>query len=156
MSFCGIETRGSSRCLLAFNGQNPLIQVSGRLGGVPLIERHGDEGSGLFPLAESERLLQCCCMSKTDFDIHYTAKLARLELSPEEEETFGRQIAQVIDYVEQLQQLDVSGIEPTAHPVDLSNVTRSDITGPSLTNEEALSNAPAKANGLFMVPKIVE
>ena len=95
-------------------------------------------------------------MSKTDFDIHYVARLARLELTEQEEETFGRQIGQVIDYVEQLQKLDVTGVEPTAHPVPLTNVTRADEVKGSLTNEEALMNAPAKGNGLFMVPKIVE
>lgn len=101
-------------------------------------------------------LLQSFDMSKTDFDIHYVAKLARLELTEQEEETLGRQIGQVIDYVEQLQQLDVSDVEPTAHPVPLTNVTRPDEIRQSLTNEEALQNAPAKGNGLFMVPKIVE
>jgi len=101
-------------------------------------------------------VLQSFCMSKTDFDIHYTAKLARLELTQQEEETFGRQIGQIIDYVEQLQQLDVTDVEPTAHPVPLVNVTRKDEVRGSLSNEEALSNAPAKGNGLFMVPKIVE
>ena len=60
------------------------------------------------------------------------------------------------DYIEQLQQLDVTNVEPTAHPVPLTNVTRPDEVRKSLTNDEALMNAPAKGNGLFMVPKIVE
>lgn len=111
---------------------------------------------GRFPLAELCLVLQSLRMSKTDFDIHYVARLARLELGPEEEETFGRQIEQIIHYVEQLQQLDVDQVEPTAHPVPLTNVTRPDEVRDSLTNEEALMNAPAKGNGLFMVPKIVE
>jgi len=95
-------------------------------------------------------------MSKTDFDIHYVARLARLDLSSEEEATLGRQIGQVIEYIEQLQQLDVSEVNPTAHPVPLTNVTREDEVRESLSQEEALMNAPAKGNGLFMVPKIVE
>ena len=95
-------------------------------------------------------------MSKTDFDIHYVAKLARLELTEEEEWTFGGQIGKVIDYIEQLQQLDVTNVEPTAHPVPLTNVTRPDEVRKSMTNDEALMNAPAKGNGLFMVTKIVE
>jgi aspartyl-tRNA(Asn)/glutamyl-tRNA(Gln) amidotransferase subunit C len=52
--------------------------------------------------------------------------------------------------------VDVSGVEPTAHAFPMVNVTRADETGPSLSNEEALMNAPAKANGLFLVPRIVE
>ncbi|MBL6842088.1 MAG: Asp-tRNA(Asn)/Glu-tRNA(Gln) amidotransferase subunit GatC [Verrucomicrobiae bacterium] len=101
-------------------------------------------------------VLQPLLMSKTDFDIHYVAKLARLELTEDEEETFGRQVGKVIDNIEQLQQLDVTNVEPTAHPVPLTNVTRPDELRKSLTNDEALMNAPAKGNGLFMVPKIVE
>jgi aspartyl-tRNA(Asn)/glutamyl-tRNA(Gln) amidotransferase subunit C len=58
--------------------------------------------------------------------------------------------------VEKLNQLDVSQIEPMAHAVPLANVTRPDETRPWLTNEEALRNAPANANGLFLTPKIVE
>ena len=52
--------------------------------------------------------------------------------------------------------MDVSGIEPTAHAVPMVNVVRPDEVRPSLTNQEALRNAPSKANGLFLVPKIVE
>ena len=55
-----------------------------------------------------------------------------------------------------LNELDVSQVEPTAHAVPLVNVTRPDEIRPSLSNEDALRNAPAQANGLFIVPKIVE
>ena len=95
-------------------------------------------------------------MAATDFDVHYVANLARLELTPEEEAKFGTQLGQVLGYIEKLRQLDVSQVEPTAHAVPLVNVTRPDELRPSISNEEALRNAPAKANGLFMVPKIVE
>jgi len=91
-----------------------------------------------------------------DFDIKYVAHLARLSLTPAEEEQFGAQLAGILEYIEKLKQLDVSGIEPTAHAVPLVNVARADRVRPSLSNEEALRNAPAKANGLFIVPKIVE
>ena len=91
-----------------------------------------------------------------NFDVQYVARLARIALTPAEEEKFGAQLSQVLGYIEKLQQLDVSGIEPTAHAVPLANVVRADEVRPSLTNEEALRNAPAKANGLFLVPKIVE
>ena len=95
-------------------------------------------------------------MAATDFDVHYVANLARLELTPEEEAKFGTQLGQVLGYIEKLRQLDVSQVEPTAHAVPLVNVTRPDELRPSISNEEALRNAPAKAGGLFVVPKIVE
>jgi len=95
-------------------------------------------------------------MAATEIDVNYIAHLARLALSPEEEQKFAEQLGQILGYVEKLKQLDVSQVEPTAHAVPLVNVTRPDQTRPSLSNEEALRNAPAKANGLFIVPKIVE
>ena len=91
-----------------------------------------------------------------NFDVQYVARLARIALTPAEEEKFGAQLSQVLGYIEKLNQLDVSGIEPTAHAVPLLNVVRPDQVQPSLDNQEALRNAPAQANGLFLVPKIVE
>jgi aspartyl-tRNA(Asn)/glutamyl-tRNA(Gln) amidotransferase subunit C len=91
-----------------------------------------------------------------NFDVQYVARLARIALTPAEEEKFGEQLSHVLGYIEKLNQLDVAGIEPTAHAMPLVNVSRLDEVRPSLTNEEALRNAPAQANGLFMVPKIVE
>lgn len=95
-------------------------------------------------------------MSATPIDVKYVAHLARLSLTPDEETKFGAQLGQVLEYIEKLNQLDVSRVEPTAHAVPMVNVTRPDETRPSLSNEDALRNAPARANGLFMVPKIVE
>jgi aspartyl-tRNA(Asn)/glutamyl-tRNA(Gln) amidotransferase subunit C len=91
-----------------------------------------------------------------NFDVKYVAHLARIALTPAEEEQFGAQLSNILGYIEKLNQLDVSQIEPTAHAVPLVNVFRPDEIRPSLSNEEALRNAPAKANGLFIVPKIVE
>ena len=95
-------------------------------------------------------------MAATDFDVKYVAHLARLHLTPAEEQKFGAQLGQVLGYIEKLKEVDVSQVEPTAHAVPLINVTRADAVRPSITNEDALRNAPAKANGLFLVPKIVE
>jgi aspartyl-tRNA(Asn)/glutamyl-tRNA(Gln) amidotransferase subunit C len=95
-------------------------------------------------------------MSATEIDVKYVAHLARLSLSPVEEQKLGAQINHILGYIEKLKELDVSQVEPTAHAVPLVNVTRPDAIHSSLSNEEALRNAPAKANGLFMVPKIVE
>ena len=95
-------------------------------------------------------------MEKVEIDIKYVAHLARLALTPEEEAKFGAQLGTVLGYVEKLKEVDVSGVEPTAHAVPLVNVTRPDEVRPSMSTEEALRNAPAQANGLFIVPKIVE
>jgi aspartyl-tRNA(Asn)/glutamyl-tRNA(Gln) amidotransferase subunit C len=89
-------------------------------------------------------------------EVQKVAHLARLRLTPEEEETLGRQLDQILDHIEKLNEVDVSGVEPTAHAFPLVNVTRPDEARPSMPHEDALRNAPAQANGLFMVPKIVE
>lgn len=95
-------------------------------------------------------------MSATDFDVKYVANLARLALTPAEKEKLGSQINNILGYIEKLKELDVANVEPTAHAFPLINVFRPDEARPGLSNEEALRNAPAKANGLFVVPKIVE
>ena len=95
-------------------------------------------------------------MATGEIDVKYVAHLARISLSPAEEQKLGAQIGSILGYIEKLKQLDVSQVEPTAHAVPLINVTRSDEIRPSLPTEEALRNAPAQANGLFLVPKIVE
>lgn len=95
-------------------------------------------------------------MSATQIDVKYVAHLARLALTPEEEEKFGAQLGQVLGYIEKLNELDVSQVDPTAHAVPMVNITRPDEVRSSLPNDEALRNAPARANGLFVVPKIVE
>ena len=92
----------------------------------------------------------------SDFDIKYVAHLARIALTPAEEEKFGQQLSHIIGYIEKLKELNVDHIEATAHAAPLVNVFRADEARPGLSNEEALRNAPAKANGLFLVPKIVE
>jgi aspartyl-tRNA(Asn)/glutamyl-tRNA(Gln) amidotransferase subunit C len=95
-------------------------------------------------------------MAGTDFDVKYVAHLARLALSPEEEKKLGAQLGNIIGFVEQLKSVDVSAVEPTAHAVPTVNVTRADEVRPSLPHDEAMRNAPKKAGGLFVVPKIVE
>lgn len=95
-------------------------------------------------------------MAGTEIDVKYVAHLARIALSPEEEQKIGAQLGNILGYIEKLKELDVSGVEPTAHAVPMINVTRPDEVQPSLPVSEALRNAPAQANGLFLVPKIVE
>ena len=95
-------------------------------------------------------------MSATQFDVKYVAHLARLSLTPDEEQKFGTQLGQVLHYIEKLKELDVANVEPTAHAVPLANVNRLDEVRASLPHDEARGNAPSKAGGLFVVPKIVE
>ena len=95
-------------------------------------------------------------MSAVEIDVKYVAHLARLSLSLEEEQKIGEQLGNILGYIEKLKEVDVSGVEPTAHAFPLVNVTRPDEVLPSISNEEALRNAPAHANGLFIVPKIIE
>ena len=90
------------------------------------------------------------------FDVRYTAQLARLHLTDEEVAKFQTQLSQVLEYVEKLKQVDVSGVEPTAHANEVFNVFRTDEMRPSFAPEEALANAPRQANGLFIVPKVIE
>ena len=92
----------------------------------------------------------------SEIDVKYVAHLARLSLSPEEQQKIGAQLGQILSYIEKLKEVDISGVEPTAHAFPLVNVTRPDEIRPSISNEEALRNAPAQANGLFIVPKILE
>jgi aspartyl-tRNA(Asn)/glutamyl-tRNA(Gln) amidotransferase subunit C len=94
--------------------------------------------------------------SQPGMDVRQMAWLARLQLTEAEVELLGRQLGQILAYVDQLKELDVTGIEPTAHAVPRVNVMRPDEPRPGLSQAEALANAPAQANGLFLVPKIVE
>ncbi len=95
-------------------------------------------------------------MPQVDIDVRYVAHLARLSLSPEEEQTLEAQLGSILGYIEKLKEVDVSAVEPTAHAFPLVNVVRPDSARPSMSQGEALRNAPAQANGLFIVPKIVE
>ena len=95
-------------------------------------------------------------MAESDFNVQYAAHLARIQLSLDEEQKLGAQLGNIIGFVEQLKTLEVSHVEPTAHAVPTVNVTRADEVRPSLAHDDALRNAPAQANGLFIVPKIVE
>jgi len=95
-------------------------------------------------------------MAAPEIDIKYVAHLARLHLTPDEEKKLGAQLDGILGYIEKLKELDVTGVEPTAHAVPMVNVTRADEIRASLPHDDALRNAPAKASGLFMVPKIVE
>ncbi len=96
-------------------------------------------------------------MVKTsDLDVAYVAKLARLNLSDAETQLFQKQLGDVLKYADKLREVDVSHVQAAAHAVPIFNVFREDQPRDWLTAEQALSNAPRQANGLFIVTKVVE
>ena len=92
----------------------------------------------------------------SDLDVAYVARLARINLTEEEAKVFQKQLDDVLNYVEKLRQLDVTGVDVAAHALPVFNMFRDDAPRDWFTAEEALGNAPRQANGLFVVPKVVE
>ena len=92
----------------------------------------------------------------SDLDVAYVARLARINLTEDEAKIFQRQLEDVLKYVEKLRQLDVTGMDAAAHALPVFNVFRKDAPRDWFTAEQALRNAPRQANGLFVVPKVVE
>ena len=96
-------------------------------------------------------------MSKTtDLDVAYVAGLARLNLTDDETQLFQKQLGNILKYAAKLGEVDVSHVETAAHAVPVFNVFREDEPRDWFTADEALSNAPRKANNLFIVTKVVE
>jgi aspartyl-tRNA(Asn)/glutamyl-tRNA(Gln) amidotransferase subunit C len=89
-------------------------------------------------------------------DVAYVARLARINLTEAEAKVFQKQLDDVLKYVEKLRQADVAHVEPAAHALPIFNLFREDEPHDWFTAEQALSNAPRQANGLFIVPKVVE
>lgn len=89
-------------------------------------------------------------------DVAYVAHLARLELSDDEANAFQRQLSTVVQYMQQIAEVDLSDIEPTSHGQAVYNVMRTDTSRPGLDREVVLANAPRRSGDTFQVPKIVE
>ena len=94
--------------------------------------------------------------ASSDLDVAYVARLARINLTEEEAKIFQKQLGDVLKYVEKLGQLNLTGVDAAAHAHPVLNVFRDDAPRDWFTAEQALSNAPRQANGLFIVPKVVE
>jgi aspartyl-tRNA(Asn)/glutamyl-tRNA(Gln) amidotransferase subunit C len=92
----------------------------------------------------------------SDLDVAYVARLARINLTEDEAKIFQKQLDDVLKYVETLRQADVTGVDTAAHALPVFNVFRDDTARDWFTAEQALTNAPRQANGLFVVPKVVE
>ena len=88
--------------------------------------------------------------------VDHIARLARLDLSDAERSRMQTELAQILGHAERIQSLELDDVEPTSHSIPLSNVTRSDEVRPSLSQAEALQNAPEQEDGRFKVPRIIE
>jgi len=95
-------------------------------------------------------------MKITKDQVEYVARLAYLELTEEEKETFTHQLDSILSYMEKLNELDTRDIEPTSHVLPIKNVFREDQVKPSLPLDKALANAPDPKNGFFRVPRVIE
>ncbi|HEY1791748.1 MAG TPA: Asp-tRNA(Asn)/Glu-tRNA(Gln) amidotransferase subunit GatC [Opitutaceae bacterium] len=91
-----------------------------------------------------------------DLKLDHVANLARISLTPEEKERFAAQLGDVLAYIAQLNEVDVSQVEPTAHAFPVVNVWAEDRAEAGLSVEDALRNAPEKRDNMFVVPKVVE
>jgi aspartyl-tRNA(Asn)/glutamyl-tRNA(Gln) amidotransferase subunit C len=91
----------------------------------------------------------------TRADVEHVAKLARLELSDDELETFTEQLAGILDHANQVAALDIADVPATAHPLPLVNVLRADVVEQCLPRDEVLAAAPSAEDGRFRVPRIL-
>ena len=93
-------------------------------------------------------------MAITREDVLHVARLARLEIPEDQIETVQGQLSAILEAVGKVSELDLSGVEPTSHPLDVVNAWDADEPRPSLPREDALANAPDPEEGLFRVPAV--
>jgi aspartyl-tRNA(Asn)/glutamyl-tRNA(Gln) amidotransferase subunit C len=132
------------RCVVGSAGDVPFALAR------PVVSAHAADRSVLI-------FLYFVTMSvPADLNIDRIANLARIALTPEEKEKFSAQLADVLTNIEKLKQVDVTGVEPTAHAFPVYNVWAEDVAQPGLSVEDALRNAPAQRDNMIVVPKVVE
>ena len=88
--------------------------------------------------------------------VQHVARLSRLKLSKDDIDRYGRQLSSILEYVAQLQEVDVGSKAPLSHPLPLHSVLRDDIVEPSFPIDAVLKNAPSKAGAFFTVPKVLD
>ena len=88
--------------------------------------------------------------------VDHVARLARLDLSEDERTRMQAELSAILEHAERIQALDLEGLEPTSHPVPLTNMIRPDEVTPSLARDDALANGPEVEDGRFRVPRIIE
>jgi aspartyl-tRNA(Asn)/glutamyl-tRNA(Gln) amidotransferase subunit C len=89
-------------------------------------------------------------------EVGHIAKLARLSVSEEEAGMYSAQLSAILEYMEKLNEMDTSGVEPTSHVLEIKNVMRDDRVRPSLPADEVLKNCPDRKDDFYRVPKIIE
>jgi aspartyl-tRNA(Asn)/glutamyl-tRNA(Gln) amidotransferase subunit C len=87
--------------------------------------------------------------------VRHIGRLSRIELTDQQVQTFGRQLAGILEYFDKLQELDTSQVQPMAHAVEIQNVLADDEPRPSLSAQQALANAPQRDGDFFRVPKVI-
>jgi aspartyl-tRNA(Asn)/glutamyl-tRNA(Gln) amidotransferase subunit C len=92
----------------------------------------------------------------TRAEVLHVAQLARLELTDEDVDRYVQQLGVVLDHAQDMAELDLDGVEPTAHPLPLVNVVRPDVPGPCLDRAEVLAAAPDVEDNRFRVPRILD
>ena len=100
-------------------------------------------------------LRQDRAVALTDDEVRHVARLARLAIPPDQVHRYALQLQDILAYVAKISQVDVEGIEPTAHAVRMHNVFRDDVVGPMLSVEQVLANAPSADPPFFKVPKVI-
>jgi aspartyl-tRNA(Asn)/glutamyl-tRNA(Gln) amidotransferase subunit C len=108
---------------------------------------------GAFALAIGKGFLRPMAISEEQ--VRHVALLARLALTDDQIERIGEELNSILGHIDSIQQLDLEGVEPTAHPLEVVNVTRGDVVKPGLSREDALRNAPQAEDGAFVIPQIV-
>jgi aspartyl-tRNA(Asn)/glutamyl-tRNA(Gln) amidotransferase subunit C len=122
------------------------------------------QGVSVLPSCQVAQLPKCLfSLTKGDTvakitraEVEHVARLARLELSEDEKERMTSQLDAILGYVDKLNALDTSGVEPTATVIPMVSVMREDVVRPSLNREDALANAPDREDVFFRVPRIIE
>lgn len=94
-------------------------------------------------------------MALSEREVRHVAMLARLGLDDEQLAKFTRELSVILDHIEKIGELDLAGVEPMAHAVNVTNVSRPDERKPCLSREQALLNAPAQQDGAFVIPRVV-
>jgi len=134
----------------------------------PALDHIMGQADGRYTRGSKAGRLYCCgkpeavpwrygpYMAVTLDDVRKVAQLARLSFSPEEERRLIDDLNRMLDYVAALDELDTSNVAPTAHVLPITNVFRNDRERPSLSQEEALANAPSSGHGHFRVPRVID
>jgi len=94
-------------------------------------------------------------MAISEADVRHVAMLARLALTDEQVSTLQAELSTILGHIDELQNLDLEDVQPTAHPLAMTNSTRADVVRPGLSREDALLNAPASDGTAFVIPTIV-